>query len=742
MSNRNKNEPQGHPRRHPYPDKIVKEAEGIALATFDEGSDTSIASSLYPDRLGDQSPEMNDQSKTGAIASQAHCSRFPRTLPLDDMIFADDDEWPPNGTNSPRRDPPSEQAPVTNNFVASNQDLRLLPVLHSGEKTLLENNRGTLSSDEESQSHLSTSFQHDPSSDKAPDFTHDQRSHDPPAHSLIDVSSSRIAVSFHPLSFKDQARGPPDGWLYQDAADHPLSFKDQARGPPDGWLYQDAAVRKDKPEGLPVPTFEDKAVRPSTEASLARADRNRRFSASGQPANYLNRSSHCFDSSSRHPVVSAVEVTETIGSPRLSSLGRTGRTSRFSSAVVLEQKSALKRLCLILVAATVMLTLIVAGIIGAIFAARSGNSSGDTELQPTPNPSEVPTIAPSSLRPTTGPTTSPSMIQSTAPFIDGPASSRLAFLSTEELYRAVDLYVVNKNLTLEYGDSIGDWDVSRIQNFNRVFDANRNDTSLCFGTVDCRSFNINEDLSGWDTSRATTMFAMFMHANDFNGNITTWDTSGVWDMSFMFRSATAFNQDISSWDVRSAGTMEAMFAFAPNFNQDVSNWEVGTNLRSMRSTFNRASSFNQDLSGWNVGGVRDMAFLFFEAEQFNQDISDWNTSNVEQMESMFHTATAFDQNISAWDVSSVRNMEFTFSLARSFNQDVSGWNVSSVRNVRFMFAGASAFNQSLCTWGPQLQRETMVEGMFGANSNFGPSGCAVVSDPVIPFGPFCHTCIR
>jgi surface protein len=62
--------------------------------------------------------------------------------------------------------------------------------------------------------------------------------------------------------------------------------------------------------------------------------------------------------------------------------------------------------------------------------------------------------------------------------------------------------------------------------------------------------SFNEDISGWVTSKVTTMKYMFRRATAFNQDISGWDTSKCTDMDLMFYgAANAFSQDISPWCV-------------------------------------------------------------------------------------------------------------------------------------------------------------------------------------------------
>jgi Mycoplasma protein of unknown function, DUF285 len=90
---------------------------------------------------------------------------------------------------------------------------------------------------------------------------------------------------------------------------------------------------------------------------------------------------------------------------------------------------------------------------------------------------------------------------------------RRAFTTNQQLCAAVDEYLElqSKNelsetseLSVMYGYPIGNWDVSRLTNFNHVFANNRNETiDPSLGPSEPSRFD--DDLSGWDTSNAMTM---------------------------------------------------------------------------------------------------------------------------------------------------------------------------------------------------------------------------------------------
>ena len=55
----------------------------------------------------------------------------------------------------------------------------------------------------------------------------------------------------------------------------------------------------------------------------------------------------------------------------------------------------------------------------------------------------------------------------------------------------------------------------------------------------------NGDISKWDVSSVTTMFAMFSRASEFNGDLSKWNVSRVTNMAAMFWYALSFKGDLS-----------------------------------------------------------------------------------------------------------------------------------------------------------------------------------------------------
>jgi surface protein len=196
-----------------------------------------------------------------------------------------------------------------------------------------------------------------------------------------------------------------------------------------------------------------------------------------------------------------------------------------------------------------MTTALTCGTLQCGRSSKTASTSSSTVIQE--KESLSPSVAPSTTQP-------PPTLLTIAPMSTPTRSPKVIIRSTEELYDAVDAYILSrynnstdksKNFeSLYYNVAIGQWDVSLVTNFASVFDALRNPNIAMF----------NDDISTWDTSNAITMESMFYGAEKFNGNISTWKTHNVENMKEMFAKATRFDENISMWDVSKVVTMEGM----------------------------------------------------------------------------------------------------------------------------------------------------------------------------------------
>jgi Mycoplasma protein of unknown function, DUF285 len=159
----------------------------------------------------------------------------------------------------------------------------------------------------------------------------------------------------------------------------------------------------------------------------------------------------------------------------------------------------------------------------------------------------------------------------------------VAFTTTNELYQAVDAYqeaalllssVQDSDVARRYGYPMAAWNVSRLTNFSSVFDGTRNPN-----LVDA----FDEDLSGWDVSRATDMFRTFFGLAQYTG------------------------RGLEHWNVRRVTNLRSMFSFAFNFRGNISYWSVSKAVFLKRMFSD--SLFNVDISQWDVSNAQDLGWM-------------------------------------------------------------------------------------------------------------------------------------
>jgi surface protein len=290
-------------------------------------------------------------------------------------------------------------------------------------------------------------------------------------------------------------------------------------------------------------------------------------------------------------------------------------------------------------------------------------------------PREAPKLIPEPAGP---PTNSPSVLDAvptSSPMSQIVTAGAKSFQSTDELYQAVDDYLVDGTesaiVSREYGYPIGIWDVRQISNLSSVFDVRRNPLAEAF----------NEDLNGWDISNVFTLEGMFFGATAFDANISSWNTSNVRSMREFMARASSFNGDVSDWDVSNVETMESTCKFESKFPNE----QRGRHLTPPLFVVEYAQGFNANLLGWNTSSVTTMAKMFSDCLSFEgRGLESWDTSNVESLMFSFMNTPKFKGDLSAWDISRVVSLKGTFRQSVSFNSDLSAWNLQRVQDMSEM----------------------------------------------------------
>nr|WP_315175553.1 BspA family leucine-rich repeat surface protein [uncultured Flavobacterium sp.] len=301
------------------------------------------------------------------------------------------------------------------------------------------------------------------------------------------------------------------------------------------------------------------------------------------------------------------------------------------------------------------------------------------------------------------------------------------------------------------------WDLSSVGNVQSMFNGatSFNQNLGALNLLNCDIFTSmfqnaskfnnggSADINNWalNTTGSILMNNMFFGASIFNQNIGSWNTSKVTSMTAMFASALAFDNggsdSINNWNTANVTSMTSMFSNCA-FNQPVGNWNV-SKVTTTQDMFRRTltvGSFNQNISSWNMSAVTNSSGMFANLLVFNNGLASgvagdmlWNLSNVTNCNTMFFNATSFNQNLGIQNMSKnvsfsdifngankfnnggstdinnwVLNTTGTLSLAGAFknctlfNQPLNNWNVSKVTSMNQTFNGAAAFDQNIGSW--------------------------------------------
>ena len=178
------------------------------------------------------------------------------------------------------------------------------------------------------------------------------------------------------------------------------------------------------------------------------------------------------------------------------------------------------------------------------------------------------------------------------------------------------------------------------------------------------------DLSGFDTSKVTTMYNMFAYMSKLTTlNLSHFDTSKVTNMNNMFYHMPALTTiNLSSFDTSNVTNMSGMF-----------------------SSMSKLTTLN--LSHFDTSKVTNMGFMF--SNMFNLttlDISSFDTSKVTNMRYMFDDMSKLTTlNLSHFDTSKVTNMGYMFSgMSNLTNLDLSSFDTSMVTDMYAMFSDMSS----------------------------------------------------
>ena len=285
-----------------------------------------------------------------------------------------------------------------------------------------------------------------------------------------------------------------------------------------------------------------------------------------------------------------------------------------------------------------------------------------------------------------------------------------------------------------------------------------------------RANYFNQNVSGWDTSRLTSLRNAFNGCWSFNGDGVNFDTSNVTDMSNMFKECGALlffiyghpnldtskvtdfsgmyeaawtgggklqfdmsnalymdrmfknsrgNVDVSALKFPKVKSLEGVFAGVTEFTGTwLSSWNV-SNVTNFRDMFS-GSELQTGVSNWDVSKATNMSRMFRGCYFFDGNVSNWNTSNVTDMSGMFQSAGGGGLNLSGWRVDKVTDMSSMFdNMQNAKPLSIGNWNTGNVTNMSRMFSFNYHNAGDLSNW--NVSKVTDMSYMFSQGSADNPS---------------------
>ncbi len=302
---------------------------------------------------------------------------------------------------------------------------------------------------------------------------------------------------------------------------------------------------------------------------------------------------------------------------------------------------------------------------------------------------------------------------------------------TQMNYMFSNTGVENLNLSM--------WDVSHVTNMYAMFYDCSSLTQLILANWNLGNLSYNPGLFGGNSNLETiVMYSATFPSNSqgfFSAGLTNLTnlvlgnthTSNVTNMAEMFSGCSGLTTlDLSSFDTTNLRSVGGMFRDMTNLNNlDLSNWKFNDNIASFFISTSGLSDdkllSNLTLKNVNTSNVTDMRYMFQGASNIvSLDLSSFDTSQVTKIEHIFEGLSNIKYiNLSNWNLSGVRSIGIQDNLLFSSNsslQSLSMTNFVFPTDSSYFFAYLSSLTDIFLT-GSNTSNVTDMSRMFYETSN-------------------------
>ena len=212
--------------------------------------------------------------------------------------------------------------------------------------------------------------------------------------------------------------------------------------------------------------------------------------------------------------------------------------------------------------------------------------------------------------------------------------------------------------------------------------------------LECNSLD-SLDLSNFDTSKVTNMYAMFGNCYSLTSlNLDKFNSSKVENMAYMFYNCYLLKSlDLSSFNTSLVTDMSAMFWECYSLTSlNLSNFDT-SQVKNMNSLFRDCYSLTSlDLSKFNTSQVEEMACLFINCPITSIDLSSFDTSHAIRINDMFHNCSSLlSVDLSNFNISKVKYMNGIFYNCKNLTSiNLSNFNKLIVSDLSYLFSGCTS----------------------------------------------------
>ena len=208
-------------------------------------------------------------------------------------------------------------------------------------------------------------------------------------------------------------------------------------------------------------------------------------------------------------------------------------------------------------------------------------------------------------------------------------------------------------------------------NLNCIDTSNITDMSDLFSDVENKKhIPVKDiDISEWNVSNVTNMFAMFYACEHFDSDLSNWDVSKVDNMHTMFADCKNFTgKGLENWNTAKLEILTNTFYNCYKLDCDLSNWDV-SNVYEAKYTFTRCIKFDCDLSYWDVSNINNAVGMFYGCENLKgKGLENWNTKELRISNLMFYECKKLDCDLENWNLKKLVSAQDMLTLCTSLKK--------------------------------------------------------------------------